>query len=345
MDLIIGIWSLGRTWFTAHRADSFSRTASQRAGAVVDLAPTRQHGTMRIRRITIERFRGIEQLRFQPGPCTVILGPNNAGKSAVLEALDLLLHPGLGRPRPAPEEVDYFRRDTSEGFEVEVVLGDLPNPFRAEAHQHLEGWRDHDAELVPEPDGEGVESVVRVRVRGTPDFDLLHEFAKPESEGTRFNPALRTQVGWVFDGRARDPGRQLFFSQGGLLERLFTGADLDPAIQALREALGEGAEAINRDDAVEPVLRDLSADLESLGLLGEGEAAAFEAGAVSRRALPVGAPCRRRANSARAPGPWRAAPRSRGGPTSVGGSHRAGAYRGVRGARGGCGVYLLGYAL
>lgn len=240
---------------------------------------------MRTRRITIERFRGIERLQFQPGPRTVILGPNNAAKSTILEALDLLLHPGFGRPRPAPEETDYFRRNPAAGFEIEAVLGDLPTEFRADAYQHLEGWRDDDAELVPEPDGEGVEAVVRVRVRGTPEFEVLHEFAKPESEGTRFHPAIRAQVGWVFDGRARDPSRQLAFYQGGLLERLFADANLDPALQALQEALGGGAEAINRDVAVEQVLRELSEDFQNLGLLSDREAAVFEAGALSRRAL------------------------------------------------------------
>lgn len=240
---------------------------------------------MHIRRIKIERFRGIRHLRFSPGPATVILGPNNSGKSAILEALDLLLHPGRGRPRPAPEEADYFDRDPSNGFEIEAVLGNLSDTFRAEVHQHLEGWRAGDSEIVPEPDGDGVEPVVRVRVRGTEELELLHELAKPESEGARFHPALRERVRWVFDGRSRDPSRQLSFYQGGLLDRLFAEVDLTSAIAALRSALGSGADAVNRDTAVDPELKDLSADLERLGLLEPGEAAAFELGAVSRRAL------------------------------------------------------------
>jgi hypothetical protein len=91
---------------------------------------------------------------------------------------------------------------------------------------------------VPEPDGDGVEAVVRVRVRGAADFDVIHEFAKPESEGVRFGPAFRRQLAWVFDGRNRDPARQLSFYQGGLLDRLFGDADLDPAISALRRRWG-----------------------------------------------------------------------------------------------------------
>ncbi len=255
------------------------------AAPLVNLAGSRHDETVQIRRVTIERFRGIESLQFHPRASTVLLGPNNAAKSTVLEALDLLLHPGVGRARPAPEEVDYFRRDPSQGFEIEAVLGDLPGPFLANVHEHLEGWREAEAALVAEPDGEGVEPVVRVRVRGTSDFELLHEFAKPESEGARFNPARRTEVGWVFDGRTRDPARELFFYQGGLLDRLFAGTDLDTALQALREALRGGAEAVNRQDSVDGVLRNLTADFENLGLLADGELAAFEVGAVSRREL------------------------------------------------------------
>lgn len=57
-----------------------------------------RYAAMQIRSITIQRFRGIEHLQFEPSARTVILGPNNARKSTVLEALDLLLHHGIGRP-------------------------------------------------------------------------------------------------------------------------------------------------------------------------------------------------------------------------------------------------------
>jgi len=198
---------------------------------------------MRIRQVTITRFRGIEHLRFEPGPRTVILGPNNAGKSTVLEALDLLLHHGIGGQRPGPQEADYFRRDPLAGFEIEAVLGGLPTSFQAEVHQHLEGWREDQVQVVPEPDGEGITPIVRVRARATSDLDLLHEFAKPESEGARFGPARRLDVGWVFDGRTRDPSRQLAFYQGGLLDRIFADADLGPALAQSGRPPGFAGEA------------------------------------------------------------------------------------------------------
>jgi putative ATP-dependent endonuclease of the OLD family len=180
-------------------------------------------GAVQIRRLTISRFRGIEELSFEPGSRTVILGPQNAGKSTVLEALDLLLHHGFGRPRQPPTEIDYFNRSPNEGFEVEAVLGDLGEDFLADVREHLEGWHLENHQVVAEPEADGVERVVRVRVRGTADLTHNHEFAKHESEGALFNPARRLQVGWVFDGRARDPLRQLSFYQGGAARPAFRG--------------------------------------------------------------------------------------------------------------------------
>ena len=240
---------------------------------------------MKIRKLTITRFRGIEQLTFCPGPSTVILGPNNSGKSTVLEALDLLFHPGFGRPRPPPDELDYHERQSERGFEIEAVVGELTQELLAECHHYLEGWRAEEGELVAEPDGDGIEAVVRVRVRGSSEFEHLHEFAKPEAEGARFFPRLRRKIGWVFDGRRRDPARQLFFYQGGLLDRLFANTDIDVALDVLRTALRDGTGRVNHDDTIADTLGTLSRDLEGLGLLEEGELATFETGAVSRRAL------------------------------------------------------------
>lgn len=73
---------------------------------------------MQLRLVNIERFRAIQALTLVPGERNVILGP----QSTVVEALDLLLHHGIGRPRPAPTEIDYFGRDPTEGFVIEAVV-------------------------------------------------------------------------------------------------------------------------------------------------------------------------------------------------------------------------------
>ncbi|MHA6632072.1 ATP-dependent nuclease [Pseudonocardia sichuanensis] len=240
---------------------------------------------MRIRRLTVTRYRGLEQLVLHPGPCTVLIGPSNTGKSTVLEALDLLLHDGVGRGRQPLSELDYYARDTQDGFEIEAVLADLPADLSADVIDHLEGWRDHDKAVVSEPGGDGVEPIIRVRVTGSSDFDLEHTFAKTESNGARFGIGLRRRVGWFYDGRSRDPARELAFYQGGALDRLFEKAELTEPVDTLRSALRGGADAFNSHRAVKPVLQQLGGDLWGWGLGHDKDHPIFEIGALSHREL------------------------------------------------------------
>ena len=65
---------------------------------------------MVIVRLDIERFRSIRRSTLYPGKHNVYLGPNNVGKTAVLEALNLLLSPELGT-RGLIDENDFYCRE------------------------------------------------------------------------------------------------------------------------------------------------------------------------------------------------------------------------------------------
>ena len=240
---------------------------------------------MIIRQFTISCYRGIKSMTFCPGRRNVLLGPNNAAKSTLLEALDLALHPGLGRPRSVPDELDYYARDPAQGFEIEVVLGDLAPGFTPEVRDHLEGWDPKRRAVVADPDTAGAEPIVRVRVVGTPDLDVAHEFSKPESAGARFGPRLRRQVGWMFDGRTRDPAWQMVFHRGGVLDRLFADDDLSEALDRVRGALRGGAAAFNDDQTVHAILTEIGRDVDELHLGTESGVPGFELGGVSEREL------------------------------------------------------------
>lgn len=69
---------------------------------------------MVVRQLKIAHFRGIHSVKLYPGARTVLIGPNNSAKSTLLEALDVALHPGLGRPPTAPDELDYYARATPQ---------------------------------------------------------------------------------------------------------------------------------------------------------------------------------------------------------------------------------------
>jgi len=102
---------------------------------------------MRVARLHIKNFRGIDQGDIHFGPNALLVGGNNAGKSTICEALDLVL--GLERlyRRPVVDEHDFHcdRYFTEEGgpveIQIEAVLIDLSEEARRRFGEHnLRRW-------------------------------------------------------------------------------------------------------------------------------------------------------------------------------------------------------------
>src|SRR5258708_35146852 len=73
-----------------------------------------------IRRLTIERFRGIEGLVWYPAAgLNIILGGGDVGKTTILDAIALLLSP---TNTVALSDADYLDRDVPKEFSVEAIM-------------------------------------------------------------------------------------------------------------------------------------------------------------------------------------------------------------------------------
>src|SRR5688572_4969295 len=119
---------------------------------------------MRILRVDIENFRGISSgcIAF-PGHA-LLVGPNNACKSTVLEALDLTLGPERGGGPNTVDEHDFHRGaygPTASGPEgqagpaptiaITVTLGSLTETELVRFRSHVELWNDeHGRPCSPE---------------------------------------------------------------------------------------------------------------------------------------------------------------------------------------------------
>ncbi|MCH8966510.1 MAG: ATP-binding protein [Planctomycetes bacterium] len=204
-----------------------------------------------IRRLTIERFRGIERLVWYPKPgVNVIVGGGDVGKTTVLDAIALLFHP---TNTTVFSDADYWRREVEDGFCIEAVMS-LPETCGI-SQQTKNAWPWEWSGTEPElpkidqdPAATNVaEPVFRLRVRGTPDFDLSFEILQPDDTATHLSVVVRRKIGLVrLSGDDRND-RDLRLVLGSALDRLISD-------KTLRSRMGQklGGSDLNdelKDDA------------------------------------------------------------------------------------------------
>lgn len=198
-----------------------------------------------IRRLTIERFRGIENLVWYPRPgLNVILGGGDVGKTTILDAIALLLSPTNAT---LLSDADYWRRDVENGFCIEAVMS-LPEACGIHL-QTKQAWPwewDGRETRLPDLDGEpaaGMASdpVYRLRVRGTEDFDAKFEVVQPDETADYLGVDVRRRIGLVRLGGDDKNDRDLRLIQGSALDRLL-------ADKTLRARLGQKFAESNVED-------------------------------------------------------------------------------------------------
>lgn len=178
--------------------------------------------------LAIERFRGIRTLSWYPvRGVNVILGGGDVGKTTLLEAIGLLLSP----TNPSTlSDSDYQGRQLEAGFTIEAVVS-LP-PSSGINHQMKPSWPwewDGRAAVVPSTQSDtptASEAVYRLRVRGTPDLELVHEILQPDGTTDNLSVGLRRSIGLVRLGGDDRNDRDLRLVQGSALDRLLSDKSL-----------------------------------------------------------------------------------------------------------------------
>jgi putative ATP-dependent endonuclease of OLD family len=226
---------------------------------------------MRIRRLTIQNFRGIAKGGVDFSGHTLLVGGNNVGKSTVCEALDLILgQDRLGR-RPVIDEHDFYRGQyqTSSGAPIEVrldaILLELSEEAQRRFRSHLRRWNDKTGAFIDEApggllqaDAPGVVWALPVCFIGRYDRDeddFLGEtfFDHPvvasdeiddENEAklgngrTRFTRAHKKLCGFVFLRTLRTGSRALSLQRGSLLDAVLKLSG-SGAAEMWRDTLGK----------------------------------------------------------------------------------------------------------
>lgn len=256
---------------------------------------------MRLRRLEIDRFRGIRSLDWRHvGATAALVGPGDSGKSTILDAIERVLSP---RWNLTFDDTDFWDLKTGEPIVIRATLTDLPAGFYRDTKFGLV-MHGFDAEegVAVEASGEEDEDhalVVELRVEDS----LEPVWSVVDSEGSA-HPMLakdRESLGMLRVGGYVD--QHLGWSRGSVLTRLTetgdaVGAVLAEATRRAREGLktdgldklqsaAEKVEAIGKNIGVAP--RDkLTPHLDASALSVSAGALSLHDGAVPVRRAGLG---------------------------------------------------------
>ena len=205
---------------------------------------------MKIVHLTIDRFRNIKHSELKFSGHTLLVGRNNVGKSAVCEALDLLLGPErLHRISPIDEWDFYNGKYLNEDNEpipitIEGVLTDLSDEATSTFSRNLEFWHSAEHRIlgrgeIEETDNEDVQQCLRLRFVGQyspeeDEFEAKTYYAhSPDAEGDEltevYRPAKRT-IGFLYLRALRTGNRALSLERGTLLDLLLRIGQIRPRL-------------------------------------------------------------------------------------------------------------------
>lgn len=244
-----------------------------------------------IYRLSIERFRGIKSLVWQPARgVNLILGGGDVGKTTILDAIGLLLSP----VNPANlADTDYHARDIAAGFAVEAVIALPSSSGISDQLKPSWPWEWNGTDIsVPSTEGDDGPSgdpVYRLRVRGTEDLELVYEIVQPDGSTDTLPVALRRSIGLVrLSGDDRND-RDLRLVQGSALDRLLSDKGLrsrmtsELAKSDVKDELTDGAKkALEELDAAFKI-KSLPAGLDLAITGGQGPSIASLVGLTADR--------------------------------------------------------------
>jgi hypothetical protein len=171
---------------------------------------------MQIRKLTVERFRGIRFLDWQPGGRVIcLIGPGDSTKTTILDAIEYAL---TSRWTVPVTDADLYSGTYTGPVEVAVTVGELPDVLRREDKFGLElrGW--HAKEGLRDEPEEGDEGVLTIRWRVDealePSWTVINERQK---EPRIIGPRDREAFGIIRLGG--DVERQLSWARGSALSR------------------------------------------------------------------------------------------------------------------------------
>lgn len=236
---------------------------------------------MRLSRLEASWFRSLRSARVDfRSSASVLVGANNAGKSNILRALDLVLNPDVGRQRNAINQYDFHNADVSNQIRLVVTLTDFNDEEIAVFDIGNMEPLDEDGNVIEGSDDIAIIDQrplgLRVTAVGSYDsdddeFDLAWYYTKHEDQGTVVGNSLRRRIGFQSirggDGTA---SWATGISANSLIRRLLArqGASVTKEINELTRAVEDVGRSLGSNDALAALLARLASEVDRVLPLG-----------------------------------------------------------------------------
>lgn len=201
-----------------------------------------------IRHIEIVHFRCIEKLEWHPTPgINCLIGPGDAGKSSILDAIDLC----LGARRTIQlSDADFHALDVSQPVQIRITIGDLSDALKSmETYGAYVRSFDAASKTIDDEPEAGKETVLTIELRIGSDLDpvwsLVSDRARTQGQSRNLTWGDRVRLSPTRIGALAE--QNLAWRRGSVLNRLTdekadTAAALASAARDARSAFGDLAD-------------------------------------------------------------------------------------------------------
>ncbi len=184
---------------------------------------------MRISKVHIQHYRSIKELTFEPSSYCVLIGENNAGKSNILKAMNLVLSDIWPSERNFSEE-DFHNKDTSKDIVIQIYfdneIEEHPNGFSVKIAGFELRCKAYKKRVGKKPAGSLKVSYLCIDSKGnTVNYppEQLKKGQKPEGHwpDLRVSGDIRDQIPFIYVDVLREYDRQNPSSRWSVLRKLF----------------------------------------------------------------------------------------------------------------------------
>lgn len=210
---------------------------------------------MKILRLKVTNHSAIADIDITLRNHLVLVGPNECGKTTLLELLDGVTAGSLAQLHSLISSLSI--RDPANPLQVTVVFSDFtPDEDAALADQIL----------IPLDESEPKTLSVRLTAAidsANDEVAIERGFVKPGLPVKASMDALRS-IGWAYVPASRSPDRELGFGQRSAVRMLLGGVDLGDSESEIIEAIASLHSAIDTSEGVDGLRTDIAAALRDL---------------------------------------------------------------------------------